>query len=66
MADTKKNYQEYITGKAPLRTAMILMDDDDKIHNFINDNIRRSLWVMPLINWQDYQDKLKKNKTNDE
>jgi len=66
VADTKKNYQDYISGKAPLKNAVLFMDDDDKIQDFVKANVRRSLWVMPMKKWQDYQDKLKKNKSDDE
>ena len=66
MADTKKNYNDYIHGKAPLKNAMLFMDDDDKIQNFVRSSIRRSLWVMPLEQWQKYQDKLKKNQNDNE
>ncbi len=66
MADTKKNYQEYLAGTAPLKNAVLFMDDEDKIQDFVRSNVRRSMWVMPMKKWQDYQDKLKKNKTDDE
>jgi len=66
MADTRKNYQDYLSGKAPLKNAMLLMDDDDAIQDFVRSKIRRSLWVMPMKKWQEYQEKLKKNESDNE
>ena len=66
MADTKKNYEDYVKGKAELKSPMILMDDNDKIHNFVDANIRRSMWVMQLHKWKEYQDNIKNNTTDDE
>ena len=66
MSDTRKNYDDYIKGKAPLKHAILLMDDDDKIQDFVKSKVRRSLWVMPLKKWQEYQGKVKKNETDDE
>ena len=43
-----------------------LMDDDDKIHDFVDSSIRRSIWVIPFAKWQKYQDKIKKNEPDDE
>lgn len=65
MADTRKNYEDYVKGKAPLKSAFVLMDDDDKIQNFMSDSIRRSMWVMPIAKWQEYQEKLKKNESDE-
>lgn len=64
MADTKKNYADYLSGKAPLQNAMLLMDDDDKINDFVKASVRRSAWVLPLKKWKEWQEKIKKN-TND-
>ena len=66
MADSKKNYSAYNRGKEPLRHAILLMDDDDKIHDFVDSSIRRSIWVIPFAKWQKYQDKIKKNEPDDE
>lgn len=66
MADTKKNYSDYLKGVAPLKHAMLFMDDDDKIQDFVEKSMRRSMWVVPLQKWQDWQDKIKKNKADDE
>ena len=66
MADTKKNYADYISGNAPLKNAVLFMDDDDKIQDFVRANVRRGMWVIPMKGWQKYQDKLKKNKSDDE
>lgn len=66
MADTRKNYTDYLAGKAPLKNAMLLMDDDDEIQDFVKSSVRRSLWVMPMKKWQEYQEKLKKNESDNE
>ena len=61
MADTRKNYEDYIKGKDSLKTAMVFMDDDDKIQDFLRASVRRAMWVLPFKKWQDYQGNLKKN-----
>lgn len=64
MAETRKNYTDYINGKAPLKNAMLLMDDNDKIHDFVNASIRRDLWAIPLVKLQGWQKKLKNKNAN--
>jgi hypothetical protein len=66
MADTKKNYADYLAGKAPLKNAVLFMDDDDKIQNFVRQSVRRSMWAVPLGRWKEWQDKIKKNEADDE
>lgn len=66
MADSKKNYTAYMQGKEPLRHAILLMDDDDKIHDFVDKSTRRSMWVVPLAKFKEWQEKIKKNEPDNE